>query len=184
MRTGDNDPDALLRLSLETCEDFFAHTTSTVHQEIDTVLNGHGIAAGRGWLIDMLALTRLRLQGRGVETPLRTAQPSAVGPVTVIGMEPQRRALPESDLETIFGIVVTVHGHLLRRCVRVAEGGEVFQTVALDRGGFAGALGGPDRATLFVTAAKWQGMTESDMVTPGSGQVLTIQVEVPGAGWP
>jgi hypothetical protein len=28
------------------------------------------------------------------------------------------------------------------------------------------------------------GMTESEMVTPGSGQVLTAQVDVPGAGWP
>jgi len=27
-------------------------------------------------------------------------------------------------------------------------------------------------------------MTESEMVPPGSGQVLTIDVEVPGAGWP
>jgi sugar lactone lactonase YvrE len=71
-----------------------------------------------------------------------------------------------------------------RRCVRVAEGGKVLQTVALDRGGFACALGGPDRTTLFITAAEWQGMTESEMVTPGSGQVLTIQVDVPGAGWP
>jgi hypothetical protein len=36
----------------------------------------------------------------------------------------------------------------------------------------------------FVTAARWRGMTEPEMVTPGSGQLLTTQVEVPGAGWP
>ncbi len=71
-----------------------------------------------------------------------------------------------------------------KRCVRVAEGGKVLQTVALDRGGFACALGGPDRTTLFITAAEWRGMTESEMVTPGSGQVLAIQVDLPGAGWP
>ena len=71
-----------------------------------------------------------------------------------------------------------------RRCVRVAEGGKVLQTVALDRGGFACALGGPDRTTLFITAAKWRGMTDSEMVTPGSGQVLAVEVDVPGAGWP
>jgi sugar lactone lactonase YvrE len=71
-----------------------------------------------------------------------------------------------------------------QRCVRVAEGGKVLETVALDRGGFACALGGPDRTTLFITAAKWQGMTEAEMVTPGSGQVLTVEIEVPGAGWP
>jgi sugar lactone lactonase YvrE len=71
-----------------------------------------------------------------------------------------------------------------QRCVRVAEGGTVLQTVALDRGGFACALGGPDRTTLFITAAQWRGMTESEMVTPGSGRVLTVEVDVPGAGWP
>jgi sugar lactone lactonase YvrE len=71
-----------------------------------------------------------------------------------------------------------------RRCVRVAEGGTVLQTVHLDRGGFACALGGPDRRTLFITAATWRGMTESEMVTPGSGQVLATRVDVPGAGWP
>jgi len=71
-----------------------------------------------------------------------------------------------------------------RRCVRVAEGGAVRQIVELDRGGFACVLGGPDGTTLFIVAAQWRGMTESEMVSPGSGQVLTTQVEVPGAGWP
>ena len=71
-----------------------------------------------------------------------------------------------------------------RRCVRVTEGGMVRQTVELDRGGFACALGGPRKQTLFITAAQWQGMTASPMVAPGSGQVLSTQVEVPGAGWP
>jgi sugar lactone lactonase YvrE len=69
-----------------------------------------------------------------------------------------------------------------KRCVRVAEGGEVLRTVTLDRGGFACALGGPDGTTLFIVAAEWRGMSE--MVTPGSGQVLTTEVEVSGAGWP
>jgi sugar lactone lactonase YvrE len=71
-----------------------------------------------------------------------------------------------------------------RRCVRVAEGGAVLQTVDLDRGAFSCTLGGPDRTTLFITAAEWRGMTDPDMVTPGSGQVLTVEVTVPGAGWP
>jgi sugar lactone lactonase YvrE len=69
-------------------------------------------------------------------------------------------------------------------CARVAEGGKVLQTVTLDRGGFACALGGPDGTTLFMVAAEWRGMTDSEMVTPGTGQVLTTQVDVPGAGWP
>jgi sugar lactone lactonase YvrE len=71
-----------------------------------------------------------------------------------------------------------------QRCVRVAEGGAVLQTVELDRGGFACMLGGPRRTTLFIVAARWQGMTESEMVVPGSGQVLALDVDVPGAGWP
>ena len=71
-----------------------------------------------------------------------------------------------------------------QRCVRVAEGGTVLQIIDLDRGGFACALGGPGRTTLFIVAAEWRGMTQSEMVTPGSGQVLTTQVDVPGAGWP
>jgi sugar lactone lactonase YvrE len=64
-------------------------------------------------------------------------------------------------------------------CVRVAEGGTVLQTVALDRGGFACALGGPEGRTLFVVTAEWRGMTEPGLVAPGSGQVLAVPVEVP-----
>src|SRR5215469_2754821 len=71
-----------------------------------------------------------------------------------------------------------------RRCARVAEGGAELATVPLDRGGFACALGGPQGTTLFITAAEWRGMTEAQMVTPGSGQVLAVDVDVPGAGWP
>jgi len=71
-----------------------------------------------------------------------------------------------------------------KRCVRVAEGGKILRTVELDRGGFACALGGPGRSTLFIVAAEWRGMTESQMVGPGSGQVLATEVDVPGAGWP
>jgi sugar lactone lactonase YvrE len=71
-----------------------------------------------------------------------------------------------------------------KRCVRVAEGGTVLQTVELDRGGFACALGGPGKTTLFIVAAEWRGIRAAEMVAPGSGQVLTTQVDVPGAGWP
>ena len=71
-----------------------------------------------------------------------------------------------------------------QRCVRVAEGGAVLQTVNLDRGGFACVLGGPGRCTLFIVAAQWRGMSEAELVTPGSGQDLAADVEVPGAGWP
>jgi sugar lactone lactonase YvrE len=75
-----------------------------------------------------------------------------------------------------------------QRCARVAEGGKVLQTIELDRGGFACALGGPEGRTLFITAAEWRGMSDADAdatpVPPGTGQVLAVDVEVPGAGWP
>jgi len=35
-----------------------------------------------------------------------------------------------------------------------------------------------------IVAAEWRGMIDSQMVGPGSGQVLATEVEVPGAGWP
>ncbi|HEX6870798.1 MAG TPA: SMP-30/gluconolactonase/LRE family protein [Micromonosporaceae bacterium] len=70
-----------------------------------------------------------------------------------------------------------------QRCVRVGEGGRVLQTVEVDRGCFACALGGADRRTLFITAAQWsgpQGMRSHQR----TGQVLTIEAPAPGAGWP
>jgi sugar lactone lactonase YvrE len=70
-----------------------------------------------------------------------------------------------------------------RRCVRVADGGRVLQTIQLDRGCFACALGGPDGRTLFVTAAEWR-PDLPELVPAGSGQVCTARVTVPGAGWP
>jgi hypothetical protein len=53
-----------------------------------------------------------------------------------------------------------------------------------DRGCFACTLGGPDGTTLFMVAAEWRGITEPEPVSPGTGQVLSSEVDVPGAGWP
>jgi sugar lactone lactonase YvrE len=44
-----------------------------------------------------------------------------------------------------------------KRCVRVREGGEVLQTIELDRGCFACALGGANKRTLFMIATEWHG---------------------------
>ncbi|HEY7596715.1 MAG TPA: SMP-30/gluconolactonase/LRE family protein [Actinophytocola sp.] len=71
-----------------------------------------------------------------------------------------------------------------RCCARIAEGGAELARIELDRGGFACVLGGPHGTTLFAVAARWRGMTETEMVEPGSGQVVAIDVDVPGAGWP
>jgi sugar lactone lactonase YvrE len=70
-----------------------------------------------------------------------------------------------------------------KRCVRVREGGEVLQTVELDRGCFACALGGADRRTLFMIATEWSGTANMGQ-GPRTGQILTAQAPAPGAGWP
>ena len=70
-----------------------------------------------------------------------------------------------------------------KRCVRVREGGEVLQTIALDRGCFACMLGGEDRNTLFLVTREWHGMERAADDTQ-TGQVLTIEAPVAGAGWP
>jgi sugar lactone lactonase YvrE len=70
-----------------------------------------------------------------------------------------------------------------RRCVRVREGGEVVDTVEVDRGCFACMLGGPDGRTLFIIAAEWGG---TDAIGSGepTGQVLTYRAAAPHAGRP
>jgi sugar lactone lactonase YvrE len=70
-----------------------------------------------------------------------------------------------------------------RRCVRVREGGEVLETVELDRGCFACMLGGEDGRTLFMMAAEWGGV-ESIGGGARTGQVLTARAPAPGAGRP
>ncbi|MGA8014322.1 MAG: SMP-30/gluconolactonase/LRE family protein [Candidatus Dormiibacterota bacterium] len=70
-----------------------------------------------------------------------------------------------------------------KRCVRVREGGEVLQTIELDRGCFACALGGADRRILFMIATEWSG-TQGMGRGPRTGQVLATPVTAPGAGWP
>jgi sugar lactone lactonase YvrE len=69
------------------------------------------------------------------------------------------------------------------RCVRVRKGGEVLQTIELDRGCFACMLGGIDGTTLFMVAQEWEGIvsTAGGEVT---GQLLTAPAPAPGAGWP
>jgi sugar lactone lactonase YvrE len=69
------------------------------------------------------------------------------------------------------------------RCCRVREGGEVLETIALDRGCFACALGGPDRRTLFMMAQEWRG-PQNMFAEPRTGRVLMADAPAPGVGWP
>ncbi|MER9301676.1 SMP-30/gluconolactonase/LRE family protein [Mesorhizobium sp. M0293] len=70
-----------------------------------------------------------------------------------------------------------------KHCVRVLEGGEVLQTVAVDRGCFACMLGGADRKILFILAAEWRGF-EHMVSDARTGQVLSVEAPAPGVGWP
>jgi sugar lactone lactonase YvrE len=76
--------------------------------------------------------------------------------------------------------------------VRVAPGGKVLQRVELagNRAPFALMLGGPDRRTLFILTAGWR---KAGSVTenlgrladgPRTGEILALDVAVPGAGRP
>jgi sugar lactone lactonase YvrE len=72
-----------------------------------------------------------------------------------------------------------------RRAVRVREGGEIVDTIELDRGGFACALGGPDGRTLFLLTAEWPGPEAmTDPLPEGTGRIYTTTVEVPAAPTP
>jgi sugar lactone lactonase YvrE len=70
-----------------------------------------------------------------------------------------------------------------RHCLRVREGGQVLQSVQLDRGGFACMLGGADRRTLYILAAEWKGAAGM-AGGPPSGQLLAVEAPAPGVGWP
>ena len=70
-----------------------------------------------------------------------------------------------------------------RRCVRVAEGGEVLEVAEADRGCFACMLGGEDDRTLYVVAASWGG-TSGIGEGERTGQVLTHRAPAPRGGRP
>jgi len=70
-----------------------------------------------------------------------------------------------------------------KRCMRVREGGEVLDTIELDRGCFACALGGTNGTTLFMLAQEWGG-PENMLKEPRSGVLLTTEAPAPRAGWP
>jgi len=70
-----------------------------------------------------------------------------------------------------------------KRCVRVQEGGEVLETIDLDIGCFACALGGADRKTLFMMVQEWRGPANM-FAEPRTGRILATEVPASGAGWP
>lgn len=69
-----------------------------------------------------------------------------------------------------------------KRCVRVREGGEVLDTIELDRGCFACALGGADGRTLFMVGQEWNG--PASMFHGRTGLVLTTRAPAHAGGRP
>jgi sugar lactone lactonase YvrE len=60
-----------------------------------------------------------------------------------------------------------------QHCVRVRTGGEVLDTIAVDRGCVSCMLGGEDGRTLFIAVAEWRGMEAAMNEEPGqTGRLL------------
>ena len=69
-----------------------------------------------------------------------------------------------------------------RHCVRVREGGEVLDTVELDRGAFACILSrGDQQPQLYVVCQEWGGTQPPPEPT---GQIVVFPAPAPGAGKP
>jgi sugar lactone lactonase YvrE len=68
-----------------------------------------------------------------------------------------------------------------RRCVRIREGGEVLDTVELDRGAFACTLSRGDRPPqLYVVCQQWGAPVSSQP----TGRIVVFPAPAPGAGRP
>ena len=72
-----------------------------------------------------------------------------------------------------------------RDAARILEGGEITHRIPLDRDCFACMLGGPDRRTLFMMTAEWQGPDQVEQqIAHRTGRVLVADAPFPGVGWP
>lgn len=69
-----------------------------------------------------------------------------------------------------------------KETIRVLEGGEVTTRISTgEMGSFACMLGGAERRTLFICTCRQSGPGTAEL---RSGRIETIEVSVPGAGWP
>lgn len=68
----------------------------------------------------------------------------------------------------------------LKEVLRIQEGAQVVDRVPVDNFALACMLGGPERRTLFILT--------TEVLNPADdkarGRIETVQVDVPGAGWP
>ncbi len=65
--------------------------------------------------------------------------------------------------------------------LRVREGGEVTQRIAVENEAFACMLGGPERRTLFICTAP---DSNPEKTGDRGGRIETVEVDTPGAGLP
>ncbi len=83
------------------------------------------------------------------------------------------------------GCIWASSGSMTNDIARIREGGDVLETIELDRSCFAAMLGGPDRRTLFMLTAEWRGTAGvDDVIKARTGQVLVADAPAPGIGWP
>lgn len=66
--------------------------------------------------------------------------------------------------------------------LRVMEGGEVSDRIAIENEAFACMLGGPDRRHLFICTAGTSNPAEA--IAAREGRIEVVEVDVPGAGAP
>ena len=77
---------------------------------------------------------------------------------------------------------VWVASPISRECLRVREGGEIAERVRTETQAIACMLGGEDRRTLFVLTSEV--IDPVECARRKSARVESVQVDVPGAGWP
>lgn len=85
---------------------------------------------------------------------------------------------------------VWVGAPMRNRFLRIVDGGEITDVIETpDRWAIACVLGGPDRRTLYAMTAhntleNLEALAKGATESTAKGFVETIEVDVPGAGWP
>ena len=68
--------------------------------------------------------------------------------------------------------------------IRVHEGGEISERIAVETNAFACMLGGEDKKTLFICTSNGSGVDPDSAVREKSGKIEIVEVDVPGVGRP
>jgi len=90
------------------------------------------------------------------------------------------RAVPDGICLDAEG-AIWVASPISKGVLRVREGGEVLQRIAVDHQAYACMLGGADRRTLYICTAETHDPAKT---ASNTGRIEAIVVDVPGAGLP